>query len=514
MDSDSILLQQICLRRGFDYEAMTADLLDYPDETLLENVERASERIRQAMFRNQPLVIFGHDDPDGITSTYVLYRFLNALGYQRHHYYIPNRNREMHGIQKSIIDFIREGGYPLMITVDNGISSVTGVEELKALGCDVIILDHHLIQPEQLPLAYAIVNPQLPDCRYPFKSLAGVGVILMFVRYLSKAWQHPLPESYYFWVAVGSLADKVPMVGVNWKIVRYVIDNWELMHDPSIDFLLRNHSRINNQTDIFNFIQNTARLLANGRADGGKHLAMDFLFQMGDDKARLFELLEAERTQWESELYSVFRLMDSLTQDFEGDAFVYYDDENAIPYSLLGTAASYVVTNIRVPTLMLKIHNGNMTCEGRCIDGFNVVEAFRWCKEYLIQYGGHAKAAGFTMNQDNYNQFIEAFHEYVAQNDPTLGQEPHCACDARVGISELTPRMWNRLEELLPFGQKFAEPVIRITGVTANDLQPQWTLDTTGGSIPGNGLFDVCAIWKSPSMMKLTAVEKHREQTE
>jgi len=492
-----------------DLGDLTADMLDFPDEALLENIEKASERIRQAMFRNQPLVIFGHDDPDGITGTYILYRFLNDLGYQRHQYYIPNRNTEMHGIQRSVIDFVQKGSYSLLITVDNGISSAAGVEELRALGCDVIIIDHHLIQPEQLPDAYAIVNPQLPDCRYPFKHLAGVGVVLMFVRFLSRLWQHPLPESFYFWVAVGSLADKVPMIGINWKIVRYVIDNLGIIKDPAIEFLLRNYNRINHKTDIYNFIQYTSRLIANGRDDSGKHIAMDFLLQVGEEKAIAFELLEAQKISWEAELNSVFRLMDSLTADFEGTAFVYYDDENAIPYRLLGTAASYVVSNIYVPTLMLKNHNGNMTCEGRSTDGFNMVEAFRWCRDHLIQYGGHPQAAGFTMHPDNYNAFIEAFHEYVFRALPSFIQDQPCDYDAVIQRGDLTPQMWSRLEELLPFGQKFAEPLIRITRASLTSIQKHWTLDNAGCFIPASGLYDICAIWKSPSLMKLVAVDEH-----
>ncbi len=527
MGSDSKLLDLVSAKRGIDISQMTADLLDLPDESLFENIDKASERIRRAIYTNQPMVIFGHDDPDGVTSTYILYRFLNALGYQKHQYYIPNRNSEMHGIQKSVIDYVRAGEYPLLITVDNGISSANGVEELKALGCDVIIIDHHLVELDQLPDAYAIVNPQLAECHYPFKSLAGVGVVLMFLRYLSRQWQHPLPESFYFWVTVGSLADKVPMLGVNWKIVRYVLDNWELMNDPAINFLTRNYPRIGQKTDIFNFMQYTSRLLANGRQDHGKHLAMDFLLQVGDEKAQTFERLESQKIKWESELNAVFRLMDSLTADFTGDAFVYYDDENAIPYSLLGTAASYVVNRLNVPTLMLKLHNGNMNCEGRSIEGFSMVEAFRWCKEYLIQYGGHVKAAGFTMHPDNYNHFIEAFYAFVAQaiavpspEQPECCQSCHqtfktamqCQYDAMIAMVELTPQMWSRLEDLMPFGQMFGEPVIRLSGASYESLIRHWTFDINGSQLPGNGLYDLCVIWRSPNVMKLAAYQEIAEK--
>ncbi|MCK7532227.1 MAG: DHH family phosphoesterase [Marinilabiliales bacterium] len=118
-------------------------------------------------------MIFGHDDPDGITSTYILYRYLTTLGYQKHHYYIPNRIIEHHGIQDTFIHYVKVNKFPLVITVDNGISSNLGVEKLNELGCDVIRTDHHLTQADTIPDAYAIVNPQLLGSEYPYKMLAG-----------------------------------------------------------------------------------------------------------------------------------------------------------------------------------------------------------------------------------------------------------------------------------------------------------------------------------------------------
>ncbi len=174
------------------------------------------------------------------------------------------------------------------------------MEKLNALGCDVLITDHHLIQPEMIPQAYSIMNPQLPECQYPFKALAGVGVVLMLIRYLAKLWEHPIDPASYFWAAVGSIADKVPMIGLNRSIVRYVLDHFEDVQDQTVQFLLRNYSRVSNPGDVFNFITYTSRLIANGREEGGHHTALRFILQLSDAKARLFEDLEEQKNSWKA----------------------------------------------------------------------------------------------------------------------------------------------------------------------------------------------------------------------
>ncbi|HRY83632.1 MAG TPA: DHH family phosphoesterase, partial [Candidatus Cloacimonadota bacterium] len=140
------LFEQILHNRQLQAEDLRGGLESLPDEALLANIEQVALRITKALRNNEPMVIFGHDDPDGITSTYILYQYLNSCGYQRHHYYIPNRNLEPHGIQQSLIDFVKNGGYTLVVTVDNGISAAWGVNELNKVGAEVLITDHHLIQ--------------------------------------------------------------------------------------------------------------------------------------------------------------------------------------------------------------------------------------------------------------------------------------------------------------------------------------------------------------------------------
>jgi len=508
--SDSDLLGKLVASRGFTFEDLEPNLDMLPDEGLFANIDEVAGRIRSAVFQNEPMVIFGHDDPDGITSAYILYNFLNSCGYQKHHYYIPNRNLESHGIQNAFVEFVRKGGYKLVITVDNGISAWDGVEKLKALGCDVLITDHHIVQPESIPDAYAIMNPQLPECSYPFKSLAGVGVVLMLIRYLSRIWEHPLDPASYFWAAVGSIADKVPMIGINRIIVRYAMENFGEVQDNTVEFLLRNYTRINSLSDVNNFLQYTARIIANGREAGGQHTAMRFILQLSDAKARLFQDLEKQKNTWEGELNRVFYFLDTLCSDFVGNYFVYYDDEDVIPYSLLGTAATYIVNKLHIPTIMLKHHNGDTVCEGRCGEGFNIVNAFTNCKTHLKQYGGHPKAAGFTMLPGNYDVFLDCFNAYLMQN-LDMAKTTNVAWEAEVSPEDLSSETWHALEVLMPWGQMNPEPVLLLRRVTKAQIMESVTLDNGGIDVPNTGCGDALIMWKSPNIVKVLTWQEQQE---
>lgn len=498
------ILNQILTNRGILWQDLSTNVNDLPDEALLPNIEAVADRISRAMFRNEPLVIFGHDDPDGITSTYILYQFFNTCGYQKHNYFIPNRNIEPHGIQQGFVDFVQERGFSLAITVDNGIASYDGVEKLKQLGCDTIIVDHHLIQPEQLPQAYAILNPQLPESQYPYKMLAGVGVVLMLIRYLATRLDHAVPPSAYFWASVGSIADKVPMNGLNRIVVRHAIENWEAMNDPSLEFLLRNNNRIDSPTDVFNFMQTTARLIANGREERGQHTAMRFLLEQGDAKAQLFQQMEGQRRKWESELNRVFSFLDTITAGFEGNAFIYFDDEDVIPYSLLGTAATYVLGKLDIPTIMLKVHNDDIVCEGRCGEGFNMVEAFRHCKDFLKQYGGHVRAAGFTLETANYDGFLECYNRYLNEN-PSAISTGAAVADAEAYLDELDPATWESLEILLPFGQQNPEPQIRVRNTNLDALQQHFNIEHGSAAQNQRGNMDAILSWRGIRSVRVLA---------
>ncbi|MDD3633486.1 MAG: DHH family phosphoesterase [Candidatus Cloacimonetes bacterium] len=502
-DKPQSLLERIIHKRGLSLEGLETGIEALPDESLLANIEKGATRIKKAMYDNEPIVIFGHDDPDGITSTYILYQFFNACGFQNHRYFIPNRNLEPYGIQDSLIDFVKKDNYQLVITVDNGIASFEGVEKLREIGCETLITDHHLIQPDKLPNAYTIINPHLSYNKYPYKMLAGAGVVLLLIRYLARELEYNITPDYYFWTAVGSIADRVPMTEVNRIIVRYAFQHWKELNDSTVEFLLPYYSPIETYTDIYNFIQYLTRLLSNGREENGQNAALRFLIDTNEKKEELFRHLELLKNQSEAELYKVYNFLDTLTTGFESNVFIYFDDEDIIPYHLLGAAASYIAEKFSVPTLILRLHNSEIVCEGRCAEGFNLVEAFTACKKQLKQYGGHAKAAGFSLEPDKYDSFLECFHQYLDENSPESVENPQIEPDAVVSLDELNERNWLSLELLLPYGEGNPKPCFLIKDTSLMDLQSKFQVDINGFNFPNHIKGNVLVNWIAPQVLRI-----------
>jgi single-stranded-DNA-specific exonuclease len=232
-------------------------------------------------------------------------------------------------------------------------------------------------------------------------------------------------------------------------------------------------------------------------------VALRFMLQLSDEKVRLFQLLEEEKNEWESALNGVFKLVDTLIENYEGDAFIYYDEEDLIPYSLFGTAASYVVNNLDIPVILLKNKHSVIVCEGRCSNGFNMVEAFNYCKSSLIQFGGHVRAAGFTMEPANHNLFIDLFHEYLAAQTGTFKPEHTLNIDAVVAWKDIHEGLWSELESLMPYGQENNEPIIVITDTTLNQLSERFSFDSNSYHIQSDSKIDVACILKNANLLKI-----------
>ncbi|HNX00939.1 MAG TPA: DHH family phosphoesterase, partial [Candidatus Cloacimonadota bacterium] len=345
------IFDQILAQRNLTKDALRAGIESLPDEALLTDIDKAASRIINALYRKEKIAIFGHDDADGLTSTYLLFDLLERCGFQNHHFYIPNRMIESHGIQDSFIRYVEQGKFKLVVTVDNGIVAFEGVEKLNQLGCDVVITDHHLTYNDQLPNAYAVVNPKRADDKYPYKMPAGVGMTLLLIRYLARMLKVEVPQGYYIWTAIGSLADKVPLDGVNHILLRYALDHFYQVYDKSFDFLLQLTTDLYTYNDKLSFLNNVAKLFSNGRQDGGKHLIMSFLLADGLEKHQIFTTLDNIRSEQENSIRTVQNFVNTLINDYDGVGFIYYDDRDQIPYQLLGMAASQVTNILHVPAV-------------------------------------------------------------------------------------------------------------------------------------------------------------------
>jgi len=461
-ESEESFIDQILTNRNRTKVDYQKKLQDLPDDMLLKDFDIGIERILHAMYNNERIVIFGHDDPDGVTATYLLYDFFENCGFQNHYYYIPNRLVDHHGIQDNLVDYIKMKQANLLITVDNGISSKEKVEEIKALGIDVIITDHHLFDQENLPLATAVINPKRQDCDYPYDMIAGVGVSLLVVRGLAKKLNKEVSPAYYFWTAVGSLADRVPMYDVNWVIVRHVLDYWDDMKDNTINMLKSVCSPIVNNFDKINFLNYSYRMIANGRDNHGIHHGLKFMLANDKEKYDEFSLIQTEKKTNEQNLFGLNTIISEILADYDGRGVVYFDEEGRIPSHLLGTCATFLVNSLYEPVIMLKERDDIVICEGRCSDGFSIIEAFKYCEEVLIQFGGHVKAAGFTMHKENMQRFIELYQEYFQQQKQQIDDNKTINIDAVIDISELDDDLIGQLDFMLPFGQDNQEPMLLV----------------------------------------------------
>ena len=443
---------------GFNqYQTVSLFNQSIPSPSLLKDTEKTIQRIIQAVKNEERLAIFGHDDVDGVTSSYILYDFLSLIGSGSHCCYIPNRLKEHHGIQKLFLDFAKEQGLTLVITVDGGITSHSGVEELSSFGCETIITDHHL-PPSRLPNAFSIINPKQHDCFYPYDMLSGVGVVYLLLLALSETLQVKLPDRYLFWTAVGSIADRVPMTGVNRVFSKSVFDNWDMFSDENIaiwpgytksgrDCYSKNH-----------FIKSIIKLMNTGRSDNGEHFALKALLDVPSQSLEIIRTLRVKNTEQENSVSCCLEKISELTPQPHELCFLHFDVDKVITQSLMGYAASYISSKYKIPTLIMQEKGGDLICEARCTEGFNLIDSFNHAASSLKQYGGHARAAGFVAELKQRDLFYQLFKEYVESHRDTISRHRKLVIDSEIDKTELSD-LRKIVSQLNPFGEEAKEPV-------------------------------------------------------
>jgi single-stranded-DNA-specific exonuclease len=426
----------------------------------MKDLHKAAERIIEAVRRNEKIMIYGHDDADGITSVYILFDFLEQIGFQNHKYYIPNRLLQTHGIPKKLAEKLVKERYDLLITVDGGISEFERVKYLAAHGIDTIITDHHLVQ-DKIPIAHAVVNPKQKDCEFPGEMLAGVGVTYFLILKIADLLSYPIDENYLFWVAVGTIADKVPLTGVNRILLKEVLNNWLVFDSDAFQTMkpyLVQALDFSKRVSILRFI---GRLLSNGREADGENLALYYLIAPIEEKKIILQRLVQMQRENEVKLNLLVEYLKNSVSEESKNCIIFIDENDEIESNLLGFAASQLAGKYLIPVVFLKYKNDIITGEARCTDGFNLMEAFYFCKDSFIQYGGHKKAAGFTAQKDQLTTFAELFQEYVDLHKEQIDHNKKIDIDAVFSSDEID-EFDNYLQSdyylLQPFGQGNRNP--------------------------------------------------------
>lgn len=437
-------------------------LSDLHDPFLMKDMEKAVERLERAIGNQEKVIVYGDYDVDGTTSVALMYLFLKER-INEIEYYIPDRYSEGYGISPKSIDYAVDNGYSLVVALDCGIKAVDKIAKAKERGLDFIICDHH--NPgEVIPPAVAVLDPKQPECNYPYKELSGCGVGFKLLQAYCSKNEIDYEEIYDLLdlVAVSIAADIVPITGENRVLAYYGLK--KLNSNPGvglqtiINFAGINGTEITISDIVFKI---GPRLNASGRIEHGKK-SVQILVSDDEDKSDLLG----------EEIDSFNEIRKTLDRDITQDALdmIEKSDElksmnSTVLYNrdwhkgVVGIVASRVTEQYYRPTVILTESNGLATGSARSVRDFDLYEAIGQCSDLLESYGGHMYAAGLTMKIEHIPEFKRRFEEIVTRQITDQQQVQTIDIDARITLSEITPRFFRILKQFAPFGPHNMTPV-------------------------------------------------------
>ncbi len=478
---------QILINRGQkDPELIKAFLdttlqsLSFP--LLLKGLEKACDRIIYAMKKKEKIVIYGDYDVDGITSVSLIINFLKKIGYDNIDFYIPERFSEGYGLNRDAIKTFKRNNIKLIITVDCGISNIEEIEYAKTLGIDVIVTDHHEV-PEITPNAFAIINPKQPNCSFPFRDLAGVGIAF----YLLAGLRMKLREM-NFWenseelnlkkfldlVALGTIADICPLQKDNRILVKYGLEELENSDRKGIKALKQICKIKEGQLNYWNVgFRLAPRINAVGRLSKAS-MAVE-LFTTDDYSNALRIANELEKNNYERQrieeriLKEAINMIESSPSFKNKKSIVLYSDN--WHQGVIGIVASRIVEKYYKPTILITFNGDDGKGSARSIKDFDLYNGLNLCAEFLENYGGHKYAAGITIKKDKLHDFIEAFESAVIYDTESKSFLRKFYIDKRVKLSEINKELIDEFRMLEPFGPSNIEPTLLAEDVLVSSVK-------------------------------------------
>jgi single-stranded-DNA-specific exonuclease len=472
------LVSRLLLNRGLvDADDILAflepDLSRLSSPFDLPDLEKASVRLAQAVKNREPLIVYGDYDADGLTATCLLHQFFQELGAPCFAY-VPDRLTEGYGLNLPALEALAPKAR-LLVTVDCGVSDAQEVAWARDQGLDVIVTDHHELPPE-LPPALAVVNPKRAGGDTPFASLAGVGVALLLAlgvrsELRQTGWfeRHPEPNlrAYLDLVALGTAADVVPILGENRILVRQGLHVMEETQRPGLMALKEVVGLENKHVSFRDLVFRLApRLNAAGRlgqARGALALLLASDMAQARTQARYLHQLNRQRQSLEEE---VLREAAALIrkQGLENRSVLVLAKEGWHP-GVLGIVAARLAEAHHKPAALVSLKDCQGRGSARSIEGFHLFEGLKACRQWLVKFGGHAAAAGFSMRADDLDAVQEALEQaFYGQVGPEPAR-PVLKVDAAVDFHELDDGFFEHLERLRPFGPGNPEPVFTSSGI-------------------------------------------------
>lgn len=459
-------------------EFLSARLADLPDPLLLPDMEPAAKRVAAAVQSGEPVAVHGDYDVDGITGTTLLVEGLRSCG-ALVDYHIPLRLKDGYGLSGSALETAAAAGIRLVVTVDCGVSALAEARLARELGLDLVITDHHQ-PPPHLPEAYAIVNPQRPESTFPFRDLAGVGVaffLLVAVRRILResGWfslrQEPDLRDVLDLVALGTIADLVPLQGVNRTLTRIGLSLLERGARPGISALKEVAGVKTVNSGVVGF-QLAPRLNAAGRLEDAAR-GVELLLEQDRGKslatAKLLDRFNRDRQQIELRtLEEALAMVATLPAECTHSIVLACDGWHP---GVIGIVASRLVERFYRPTVLIAMEGEGGKGSGRSIRGLHLYRALQGCADHLLAFGGHEMAAGLSLAREQVAGFVQAFEQAARAALSGDALTPVLLYDGVALLDELGSEEIHALEHLSPFGMGNPEPVLLIENVRARQLQ-------------------------------------------
>ncbi len=459
-------------QRGFDtfdkLDEFFDDSEEWIDPFLLPDMDKAVERINEAIFDGERICVYGDYDCDGVTSTTILYSYLEAQGADVT-YMLPERERDGYGLSNQVVDRIAATGTKLIITVDNGISSVEEAKYIKEKGMELVVTDHHL-EGDELPDCVAVVDPHRNDRDCPFEDYAGCGVALKLCCAMEGSDEEVMQE-FADIAALGTVADMVPLVGENRKIVLYGLKLLNTYRKPGIEAILEKAGLSEKTLDSTSISFGIApRINAAGRM-GTAERALDLL--LADDPYSASEMAEevnVMNSQRHSEEDKIFTEAIAYLQDHPELAHmpILVVSGKGWHEGVLGIVASKLLERYLRPVIVLT-DKGDL-CKGsaRSIEGFSIYDAMNSCRDMLNTFGGHELAAGMSIKTEWLDEFREKINEYAYENASVY---PETRIDCKLNPAGLSMDVLDSIRMMEPFGTGNTSPVFGLYGVVIDSVQ-------------------------------------------
>ena len=530
------IVAKLLFNRGYRDAASAKAFMYMETETLpspfeMRDIDKGIERIREAVASGEKITVYGDYDVDGVTSVCTLYLYLKSIG-ANVDYYIPNRAGEGYGVSLPAIEALKAQGVSLIITVDTGVTAIDEVAAAADMGVDFIVTDHHECR-EDLPPAVAVINPHRLDCPYPFKELAGVGVVFKLIcayeeRVIGKsrrAATESIFANYADLVAIGTIADVMPIKDENRIIVKYGLSMIENTDRAGLSALIeasngrgdQRYDKKRKKTKITSsYIGYTLapRINAAGRIKTASMAVELFLsptresaMPIAEDLCRTNKERQAEENKIMQEAYEKIE-----SYDIDNDPVIVLD-ANHWHHGVIGIVASRITEKYCRPTILVSFEGNESTTEqpddigkgsGRSIKGLNLVDALYHCSDKLVKFGGHELAAGLSVTRGQLEEFRQKINEYARENLSESDMVTTVEADCLINFEDVNVSLAKSFQMLEPYGVSNPVPVFIMRGAILTEISGVSDNKHTKITI-GNGRHTLPAMYfsNSPSSLGL-----------